>query len=147
MNRFAIDEDAKNEILKIYQLEKDFNDLYEGRLALEEGLDLINHRIAYDSQGWNNFARSVQETQFFDIIDSGVATMVDFGKNDMMPHFIYCNEDMLNYYRIDKNLKKLILTKMRKYGLPSSIFTTLRMTRVNLMTKEKSKHWTFILLG
>ena len=49
MNRFAIDEDAKNEILKIYQLEKDFNDLYEGRLALEEGLDLINHRIAYDS--------------------------------------------------------------------------------------------------
>ena len=65
--------------------------------------------------------------------------MVDFGKNDMMPHFIYCNEDMLNYYRIDKNLKKLILTKMRKYGLPSSIFTTLRMTRVNLMTKEKSK--------
>ena len=42
MNRFAIDEDAKNEILKIYQLEYYFDDLNWGRLTLEEGLDLIN---------------------------------------------------------------------------------------------------------
>ena len=41
LNRFAIDEDAKNEILKIYQLEKQLFDLH-GRLTLEEGLDLIN---------------------------------------------------------------------------------------------------------
>ena len=40
MNRFAIDEDAKNEILKIYQLEYKID---------EEGLDLINYRVAYDS--------------------------------------------------------------------------------------------------
>ena len=47
INRFAIDEDAKNEILKIYQLE---NALWEFHsLSLEEGLDLINYRIAYDS--------------------------------------------------------------------------------------------------
>ena len=50
MNRFAIDEDAKNEILKIYQLEKQLYYLLdssslkqlEGELTLEEGLDLIN---------------------------------------------------------------------------------------------------------
>ena len=47
MNRFAIDEDAKNEILKIYQLEYRIYDFCRDRLTLEEGLDLINHRIAY----------------------------------------------------------------------------------------------------
>ena len=49
MNRFAIDEDAKNEILKIYQLKYNSIALYRGRLTLEEGLGLINYRIAYDS--------------------------------------------------------------------------------------------------
>ena len=49
MNRFAIDEDAKNEILKIYQLESQYEDLYLGRLTLEEGVDPINFWIAYDS--------------------------------------------------------------------------------------------------
>ena len=43
MNRFAIDEDAKNEILKIYQLEYSINPLKTGRLTVEEGLDLINY--------------------------------------------------------------------------------------------------------
>ena len=49
MNRFAIDEDAKNEILKIYQLEYKLTDLVEGELTREEGLDLINYWIACDS--------------------------------------------------------------------------------------------------
>ena len=48
MNRFAIDEDAKNEILKIYQLENQLFDLYYGRLTHEEGPGLINYRIACD---------------------------------------------------------------------------------------------------
>ena len=39
MNRFAIDEDAKNEILKIYQLENAFWEFHS--LSFEEGLDLI----------------------------------------------------------------------------------------------------------
>ena len=43
MNRFAIDEDAKNEIVKIYQLEYSINPLKTGRLTVEEGLDLINY--------------------------------------------------------------------------------------------------------
>ena len=42
MNRFAIDEDAKNEILKIYQQEYSIYDLLHGYLYLEEGLDLLN---------------------------------------------------------------------------------------------------------
>ena len=49
MNRFAIDEGAKNEILKIYQLKGPFYDFSWGLLTFEEGLDLINYRIASDS--------------------------------------------------------------------------------------------------
>ena len=49
MNRFAIDEDAENEILKIYQLEYRIDDLYLGRFTPQEGSDLINNRKAYDS--------------------------------------------------------------------------------------------------
>ena len=50
MNRFAIDEDAKHEILKIYHLENNFFDVSEGWLSSEEGLDLTNYMIIfYDS--------------------------------------------------------------------------------------------------
>ena len=50
MNRFGIDEDAKHEILKIYHLENDLYDLVNGKLTLEEGLDLINYTIiSYES--------------------------------------------------------------------------------------------------
>ena len=45
MNRFAINEDAKNEILKMYQLEYRIDDLWRGRLTLEKGLDLINSGV------------------------------------------------------------------------------------------------------
>ena len=50
MNRFAIDEDAKNEILKIYHLENNLYKFYRGWLSSEEGLDLINYTIiSYES--------------------------------------------------------------------------------------------------
>ena len=50
MNRFAIDEDEKHEILKIYHLENNFHDFYWGDLSSEEGLDLINYTIiSYES--------------------------------------------------------------------------------------------------
>ena len=66
--------------------------------------------------------------------------MVDFGKNDMMPHFIYCRGDDY-YFNIEqfKFFEETILIKMQKYGIQSSIFTTLTMNRLNLITKEKSK--------
>ena len=47
MNRFAIDEAATHEILKIYHLEKNhfpFSSELEG-FTSEEGLDLINNEI------------------------------------------------------------------------------------------------------
>ena len=69
-----------------------------------------------------------------------MATMVDFGKNDMMPHFIYCYaSDMFNTDEEFKKLKVIILKKMREYGIPSSILTMLTMYRKCLITKEKSK--------
>ena len=69
LNRFAIDEDAKNEILKIYQHEDSFSEFSRDELTPEEGLDLIKHRIAFDSLFWTNNVRSVKETRFHDIID------------------------------------------------------------------------------
>ena len=83
-----------------------------------------------------NSVRSVKETRFLDIIDAGVASMVDFGKNDMMPHFVYCFED---YIFFEEKLKQIILKKVQKYGISSSIVTMLTMSRINLITKEKSK--------
>ena len=67
-----------------------------------------------------------------------MATIVDFEKNDMMSHFIYC----LGYYYYSedfKKLKEIILKKMGEYGIPSSLLTMLYMERINLITKEKSK--------
>ena len=50
MNRFAIGEDAKHEILKIYHPENHLFNLTYGRLSSEEGLDLINYTIiSYES--------------------------------------------------------------------------------------------------
>ena len=85
-----------------------------------------------------NSVRSVKEMRMLDIIDAGVATMVDFGKNDIMPHFIYCH----GYYHDNedfKSLKKIFLEKMREYGITSSLLTMLSMYRRNLITKEQSK--------
>ena len=50
MNRFAIGEDAKHEILKIYHLENNLYKFSWGLLSSEEGLDLINYTIiSYES--------------------------------------------------------------------------------------------------
>ena len=50
MNRFAIEEDAKHEILKIYHLENSFLKFNRGWSSSEEGLDLINYTIiSYES--------------------------------------------------------------------------------------------------
>ena len=66
--------------------------------------------------------------------------MVDFGKNNIMPHFIYCYGSYFYYSNVElKKLKEIILKKMREYGIQWSILTTLSMTRRKLITKEKSK--------
>ena len=74
------------------------------------------------------------------IIDAGVKTIVDFGTNDMMPHFIYCYDGKESGIpsRFQK-LRGIMLEKMRKYENQSSILTTIYMVREILITKEKAK--------
>ena len=73
-----------------------------------------------------------------DIFDAGVKSISDFGKDDLMPHFIYCGDYYFGLKGREK-LREIILTKMRKYGIQSSILTMLWMERSNLVTKEKVK--------
>ena len=62
--------------------------------------------------------------------------MSDIAKDDLMPHFIYC----YGKYGPDvEQLKILLQSKMRKYGIQSAILTMLFMFRKNLITKEKAK--------
>ena len=83
-------------------------------------------------------ARFTKETRLRASIDAGVATMLDSGTNDLMPHFIYCSGVFYFTYQ-SKIIKKMLLKKMQEYGIQSSILTTLIMAREYLMTKEKSK--------
>ena len=69
-------------------------------------------------------------------MDAGVKSISYFGKDDLMPHLIYCADNY--YYRVEK-LKGIILEKMRKYGIQSSILTMMEMRRKNLVTKETVK--------
>ena len=60
----------------------------------------------------------------------------------MLAHFIYCGEYYFEVFQGDEyaeKLKKIILAKMEKYGIESSILTMLMMQRQNLITKEKTK--------
>ena len=43
--------------------------------------------------------------------------MVDYGSEDLMPHFIYCH----NYSYISEAFKTLFLRKLEKYRIQSSI--------------------------
>ena len=73
------------------------------------------------------------------ILDAGVKSISDFGEDDLMPHFIYCGFHYLNSKERREKFKEIILTKMRKYGIQSSILTMLYMARRNLVTKETVK--------
>ena len=122
MNRFAIDEAATHEILKMYHLEHAIQPFRD--VTLEEGMDPLNKGIiVHDSQTQVDLERSTKETRILASsidacsIDAGVATMVDFGANDMMPHFIYCYGYYYSYSEEGfEKLKKIILKKMREYG-------------------------------
>ena len=65
--------------------------------------------------------------------------MFNCDNDDMVPHFVYCfgnYSGQILYYKV---LKNMILSNMEKYGMQSSILTGLKMSRRNLITKEKSK--------
>ena len=73
------------------------------------------------------------------IFDAGVKSISDFGKDDLMPYFIYCGFHYIFSKERSEKLKEIILTKMRKYGIQSSILTMMYMVRRNLVTKETVK--------
>ena len=74
------------------------------------------------------------------MINAGVKALVDFGTNDMIPHFIYCDYvDAHNFGGSAPNLRRIILKKMREYGIQSLILTKITMKRSYLITKETSK--------
>ena len=62
--------------------------------------------------------------------------MVSFGNDELVPHFIYSG---YYYFGRSENFKKIFLTKMKEYGIKSSILTMLYMNRRNLITKETAK--------
>ena len=57
--------------------------------------------------------RSSKESDFIDTIDAGVKTMIDFGANDMMPHFIYSNLGVPGLDWQFENLRGIILKKCK----------------------------------
>ena len=85
------------------------------------------------------FLRSTKEINDLDIFDDGVKSIFDFGKNDLMAHFIYCGSHYFYRKEQRQKLEKMILTKMKKYGIQSLVLTMLWMMRRNLVTKEKVK--------
>ena len=60
--------------------------------------------------------------------------MVEFGGDDLMPHFIFCKNDswVTDFWK----LKVLFSTTMAKYQMPTSLLTMLHMCRIGLRTKE-----------
>ena len=75
-----------------------------------------------------------------DVLNAGVKSIFDFEKDDLVPHFIYCG-----YFYTGKGMKskrfdrfkKILLKKMKSYGIQSATLTILNMMRFKLITKEK----------
>ena len=81
--------------------------------------------------------RSIKAISDNDVIDAAFKSILDHGKHDLMPHFIYSGQ----YYsgpRIQR-LRGILLTKMKSYGIQSAVFTRVFMSRLNLVTKETVK--------
>ena len=83
--------------------------------------------------------RSIKEMNDMNIIDTGVKSSLDFGNDQLTPHFIYCGD----YYRWTeekrRRFKEIFLAKVKRYGIQSSVLTALFMWRRNLVTKETVK--------
>ena len=83
--------------------------------------------------------RSIKEINDLAILDAGVKSISEIGQDDLMPHFIYCGLHYLSDGIQHMKFRKMILKRMRKYGVQSSILTMLGMERRNLVTNEKVK--------
>ena len=73
------------------------------------------------------------------LIDTGVKSILDFGKDDLVPHFIYCGLHY-NWNPASQNrLEKIFLAIMKRYEIQYAILTQLGMYRRKLVTKETVK--------
>ena len=81
----------------------------------------------------------VKEINDLEVFDAGIKSVSECEKDGLVPHFIYCGLDYFRNIESTKRLQEIFLTKMRKYGIPSSIFTMMHMWRWKLVTKEKVK--------
>ena len=61
-------------------------------------------------------------------------SILDFGDDNLIPHFIYCG----SYYWNEK-LKEMFLARMKIYGIQSSVLTMFYIGRGHLITQEKTK--------
>ena len=77
--------------------------------------------------------RSTKEMKFEAEVDIGFKLMAAFENDDLVPHYVYSTH---LYFSRQKKLQEIILKKMKKYGIESSILTILRMGKQKLITKE-----------
>ena len=125
MNRFAVEEDACHEILNIFEFEKTLS----WKMWVPENPEYND----FESQ------REHKEINDLDTIDNGAKAIVRQKYEGFTPHFIYCGEFYSWQDESIGNLKKKVLMKMRKYHIPASILTILKMERWCLVTKETVK--------
>ena len=82
--------------------------------------------------------RFIKEINDIDVIDAAFKSILDHGKDDLVPHFIYCSHHY--YYGLRKRpFREILLTKMKSYGIQSAVLTKLDMWRLKLVTKETVK--------
>ena len=79
--------------------------------------------------------RPIKESNDANIIDNGMKSIYDFGKDELLPHFIYCGYHYLSF-EARRRLKNIFLEKMENYEVSFSILTGLIMWRQRLITKE-----------
>ena len=83
--------------------------------------------------------RFIGEINDMDVFDAGVKSILDFGKDGLIPHCIYCG----HYYAVNQKqrsrFRQIFLTKMKKYEIQFPILTQLHMSRRKLVTKETAK--------
>ena len=91
--------------------------------------------------------RFIKEINDIDVIDTGVKSILDNGKDDFLPHFIYSGDYYLaesvheseHESEYESRFREMFLAKMKYYGIPSAVLTKLVMCRFKLVTKETVK--------
>ena len=83
--------------------------------------------------------RFIKEIYDIDIIDTGMKSILDDGKDDFVAHFIYSGYYYFQTYGWNSRFREILMTKMKSYGIQSAVLTQLDMWRRKLVTKETVK--------